>query len=207
MPRVTTQKARKPRRCGKCGVTINKGQEYKKWAFFRQGDNIRCMKAECAPTQSDLTPGIPGEVYGQQESLEAAVARFRENKDFETFKGEVESVISELESLADQTQESFDNLPEGFQQGDNGQRLEARVESINEFKDAIDSALGNADWPDEDYYERCTVCHETTEDPRHQADGDESVEDAHTFEAPEDDRDEKVEEIASEFEGLAWEGE
>lgn len=45
---------------------------------------------------------------------------------------DLESIIEELEQLRDETQEKFDNMPEGLQQGDSGQLLEERVSELED---------------------------------------------------------------------------
>lgn len=48
----------------------------------------------------------------------------------------IRSAVVELESLKDEEQEAFDNLPEGLQGGDKGQAME---EAINTLDEAINS--------------------------------------------------------------------
>jgi hypothetical protein len=50
--------------------------------------------------------------------------------------GEFEGLTAELEALKDAEREKFDNMPEGLQQGDRGQSIEAAA-------DALESAYGN----------------------------------------------------------------
>lgn len=52
-----------------------------------------------------------------------------------------DALVEELETLKDETQEKYDNLPENFQQADNGIRLEERVSALD---DAI-TTLQNVD--------------------------------------------------------------
>ena len=52
-----------------------------------------------------------------------------------------DDIKNELETLRDEEQESFDNMPEGLQQGDRGQAME---EAIGELEEAI-SALEEFD--------------------------------------------------------------
>lgn len=76
----------------------------------------------------------------------------------ENFDGEhsdLEDIISELEQLRDDTQDKFDNMPEGLQQGDTGQLLEERV---SELEDLITTLQGieepeNRDVDDDDLEE------------------------------------------------------
>lgn len=54
----------------------------------------------------------------------------------------IRSTVVELESLKDEEQEAFDNLPEGLQGGDKGQAME---EAINTLDEAINSIGDGAD--------------------------------------------------------------
>lgn len=66
----------------------------------------------------------------------------------------VSTAVSQLEELRDSTQEKFDNMPEGLQQGDTGQLLEGRVNACDEWIDALqevdledrDPDVSEADW-------------------------------------------------------------
>ena len=50
-----------------------------------------------------------------------------------------------LESLRDEEQEAFDNLPEGLQQADRGQSMEAIASALDDAVDTLSSALGDID--------------------------------------------------------------
>lgn len=53
--------------------------------------------------------------------------------------GTLEDAKSELADVRDEEQESFDNLSEGLQQSQNGQRMEEVVGFLEEAIDAIDT--------------------------------------------------------------------
>jgi hypothetical protein len=55
-----------------------------------------------------------------------------------------EDVGQQIEELMDEQREKFDNLPEGFQQGPNGQRLEERADALDTWQ----SSLPEASWED-----------------------------------------------------------
>lgn len=55
----------------------------------------------------------------------------------------VREIIGELEQLRDETQESFDNMPEQLQYGDTGQMLEERVQGCEVAIDELETAAGN----------------------------------------------------------------
>lgn len=55
----------------------------------------------------------------------------------------LEEAKSTLEGLRDEEQEYFDNMPEGFQQGDKGQAAEAAVSALEAAIEAIDTMLSS----------------------------------------------------------------
>lgn len=64
-------------------------------------------------------------------------------------RGKLEELKSVLEdkhsgdadTLHDEEQDYFDNMPESFQQGDRGQAAEAAADAIESAKDSIDEAV------------------------------------------------------------------
>lgn len=55
----------------------------------------------------------------------------------------IEAAKTDLESIRDEEQEAFDNMPEGMQQGERGTAMEAAVQELDEAIDGLDSALSN----------------------------------------------------------------
>lgn len=51
----------------------------------------------------------------------------------------IREIIEELESLRDEEQDAFDNLPESLQQGERGQDMEAGIDNINTALDALET--------------------------------------------------------------------
>jgi hypothetical protein len=191
MPRINiVNKARKAQgTCGRCGAKIKKGDPYKWWKFRFGGKRIRC--ANCVVRGSELTQSKRGEILAQEEALEDAVSDFRSNEDFDAFESAIEDIINELDNLADDARSSFENMPEGLQQGDTGQMLEQRADSIDEFKDELESAKDNArsTW---DSFE---------------SDDDEEEDKTSKDDAEAKSKTDVVDEIASEFDGLSYSGE
>ena len=56
--------------------------------------------------------------------------------------GKLEDLKSEIETLRDEKQEYFDNMPESLQSGDKGQAAEAAIEQMDEAYNALDEFLG-----------------------------------------------------------------
>jgi hypothetical protein len=131
MARVQTLKANKDYP----NEGIKRGDTYYKWSlrFSRYGKGTT-YRSKTYPKASQLTSSaFMQSVYQAQEQL--AGIGLSENLDDspDDIKSEIESVISDLESLRDETDEKFNNMPEGLQQGDTGQLLEERVENLDSW--------------------------------------------------------------------------
>lgn len=63
----------------------------------------------------------------------------------EELKGDVEAAGEALRGLADAEQEKFDNMPEGLQQGEAGQKIESAASALDEAASAAeDGNIGEA---------------------------------------------------------------
>lgn len=128
MPRVHSQTARKdyPE------IGVKKGEVYYKWTFKNRHGRGTEVKSKTYPKPSQLTRSeFLSQAYALQERIEALEAN-------DTLPSEVEDIVSDLRSLADEQDEKFNNMPEGLQQGDTGQMLEQRRDSTNEFADELE---------------------------------------------------------------------
>lgn len=109
---------------------IKKGESYWWWAFMVGGRGGAKHRSKTQPKPSQLTQSeFMSTVLSVEEDLGAATSDMT-NDELNTL---VEDARSELETLRDETQEKFDNMPDGLQQGDTGQLLEGRVESVDEM--------------------------------------------------------------------------
>lgn len=137
MAKLKWQTARKEYTCGKCGCTINKGDNYYKVVAMYQGVRYRC--AGCRPTRSELTES---EYYKWLYDLQDNV---NENYDLRSEEGKDE-LYSELENQRDELQSRLDNMPEQLQYAPTGETLQERIDSLD---DAINE-LDYLDFPDPD---------------------------------------------------------
>ena len=64
-------------------------------------------------------------------------------KQLEEIAEQIGALKDRLEDLRATEQASFDNMPEGFQQAENGQKMEAAVATIEEVIDSLESASGD----------------------------------------------------------------
>lgn len=53
------------------------------------------------------------------------------------------SVESDIESIQDDEQEAFDNMPESFQQGERGEASQAAIEALQSARDMLGSPLSD----------------------------------------------------------------
>lgn len=158
MPRVTlVKKARKtPGKCGRCAVTIKKGESYFHWKFRFGGKNIRCINHR--PRQSELTQSDKlSTIYSAVENMEDALTDFDEigvadlgDKDallggLEELKSAVESAKEEIEQTKDDYEQSRDNMPESLQDGPTGQEIEEKANALEEFAGELDEAVSEID--------------------------------------------------------------
>jgi hypothetical protein len=63
--------------------------------------------------------------------------------ELEGLKAKIEEQGNALRELADAEQDKFDNMPEGLQQSDAGQKIESNAGALSEAADAAEQ--GNAD--------------------------------------------------------------
>lgn len=144
MPRVTHVKAA---RADVKGSDIKKGESYYWWKFRYGGKHVSRTPPKASQlTQSAFLSGL----YSVQEAIGKLTAD-------DGLPDAVASLAQDLRDLGDDCQGSYDNMPEGLQQGDTGQLLEARVQAVNDAADgleAIDFDDRDEAEADDDYWQR-----------------------------------------------------
>lgn len=139
MPRINTSKfaARQGATltCDKCGQPIEKGQTYRHFKVgFRYGrKQVRCMKAECSPRQSELTTSKMSGVYAAIEGAEDVIASLRYSDpedDTSSIKSAMEEAGEAIEEVADEYREANEASPTGYVFG----------EDLNERADELSNA-------------------------------------------------------------------
>ena len=150
MARVNTvQKSRKEKVCGRCGKTIPVGSKYFYVDFCSGRTAVRCES--CGFKRSETTENYYLQsVYGLQEDYEERLHNST-GEDLEDIKNDL---VSDLENLRDECQERFDNIPEQLQDGDAGQLLQERIDSLDEVASDVDSTYVQnfEDWREENGY-------------------------------------------------------
>lgn len=137
--------ARKPGKCSKCGKPIEVGDPYLWWAFRHGPKYKRCT--EHPPRQSELiaSPFLSGMAESQEE-IEDALETFHDGGSVEDLQATVESVAAAIRERGEEAQGSFDNMPEGLQQGETGQMLETRAERCEEIASELEDLDLNSVW-------------------------------------------------------------
>lgn len=71
-------------------------------------------------------------------------------KELYKIKTELERLLGELESLSEEEQDAFDNLPESLQNADRGTEMEQNIEYINEAAETLGQAIDSIEYFDYD---------------------------------------------------------
>lgn len=106
--------------CSKCGNPISVGETYLISTPYRMPAIIRCLK--CGLKQYETS----GSQYVRD--VGAIVEDWQET--FGTSDGTAEEIVSALEEIRDYTEESLNNMPEQLQEGDTGNMLQDRLDSL-----------------------------------------------------------------------------
>ena len=106
--------------------------------------------------------------YAMQEAWDAS------DKDGEAICAAAEAI----RELGEEARGSFDNMPEGLQQGDTGQMLEARADNCESFADSLDSLVDEWDALDEP-----SEPHYPDDEPEAEAEREEYEEELETYES------------------------
>lgn len=130
MPTVTHVK-----RAQKDNAVCKKGESYYHWSFRYGGKHMSLTY----PRASQLTgSAFLSEMYSINEEFGDMV-----EEDYETtedMQDVLNDFVSRVEEQRDNSDESFNNMPEGLQEGETGQLLEARVEYCEEMVSEIEDA-------------------------------------------------------------------
>lgn len=102
-----------------------KGESYYWWKFRFGGKKYSLTP----PSRSQLTQSaFLGQLYDLQDSHP-----FHHCKNMEDFESARETVIEDIQCMADESQESRDNMPEQLQDAPTGELLGERVEALEEW--------------------------------------------------------------------------
>jgi chromosome segregation ATPase len=128
MPRVHfVKKARKD------NPAVKAGESYYHWSFRFGGKRY----SKTYPKRSQLTQsGFLSELYDLQDGIDD---RFKDLKTGEDFDTALQDLISEVEGLRDECQDSLDNMPEHLQDSSSsGELLRERVDALEQWVSELD---------------------------------------------------------------------
>lgn len=104
---------------------IEKGDSYYWWKPFRMGKRMSKERPKGSQVaSSDYARGVLAAVEALEEWSQSGDPWTESERD---------DLVSEIEQIRDEEQDKFDNLPEGFQQGDTGIMIEQRVSDLDEW--------------------------------------------------------------------------
>jgi len=131
LPRVIhVKKARKAQ--PEIGVAV--GEPYYHWSRMIGGRGQK-FKSKERPTRQQLTGSPFMSQLFDLEDLQAAIIA----NGYDDVEAYVEQLVGEIRSLQDDTQGSFDNMPDSLQQGETGQLLEERAAALEAWAIELES--------------------------------------------------------------------
>lgn len=145
MAKIEKPKARKEYKCSKCGEVIKVGDTYLKGSPFRAKPIIRCMK--CGLRSWELS----------SSDYVLSVGKVCEDwrEDYELGESTAQEIADELSNIRDDLQDRYDNLPENFQYSENGERLQERIDNLDnaiseleaiDYENIKEGELGDSDY-------------------------------------------------------------
>ena len=144
------QKARKVWKCEKCGKQIEKGQPYKHVSprpgrFTRGRKRTRCK--ECPNwKQSELSFSKMAGVYAAQEDFQEFLALWSPEDGPEEIEPTLEEFAGQVEAVADEYDESADNMEDGFgHPTSTSDELREKADNLRYWADDIRSAFSEID--------------------------------------------------------------
>lgn len=117
---ILIKKAKKERKCRKCGRLIEVGNSYYKGVINFHPDIIRCV--DCGLRYWEVTTS--------DYQLSVGEIVYNWTKNYSADEDGIENIKSELECLLDDVQERYDNIPEQLQYAPTGELLQERIENI-----------------------------------------------------------------------------
>lgn len=116
---------------------IKKGESYYWWKFMQGGRGGPKRFSKTAPRRSQLTQS---QFYGTLWDLEDQLGELKASgyESVADLESDLESIKGDLESLSSDTQDKFNNMPDGLQQGDSGRLLETRSSEVDDLVQEFD---------------------------------------------------------------------
>lgn len=138
MPRVTLVKSARKEIPS---ISVRVGDSYYHWKMMVGGRGVKRM-SKTPPKRQQLTNSafLQG-VYDIEDAISALTA----GPDLETDR---DDIAQQFRDLAQETQDSLDNMPEGLQQGPTGELLQERIDTCEAAADELEG-IDFSDAPEE----------------------------------------------------------
>lgn len=148
--------------CEKCRAEITKGDQYRhfKVGFRSRYKRIRCMRSECTPRRSEMTPSKMAGVYAAIESAEDTLAALRAGDpedDATSIREAVTGAYEGFSEVADEYREAAEASPTGLvfgedlnERADEIEDAGRDLESFDPSEEEPDFDQCDEDWHDED---------------------------------------------------------
>lgn len=140
--------------CEKCHRPIEKGEQYR-WftvGYRSRYKHVRCMRSECSPRQSEMTPskmaGVYAAIEGAEDALDALAAGDPED-DASSIREAVTGAAEGIEEVADEYREAADASPTGLVFGED---LNEKADEISDAASELESFDPSEDQAD---FESC----------------------------------------------------
>lgn len=112
---------------------VKKGESYYWWAHMVGGRGGPKHYSAEKPTRSQLTQSaFKSTLYAIQDGANA------QTPDCEELEDARDGLKDELDGLKDETEGSLENMPDGLKEGDSGQTLQTRIDSLESAIDELD---------------------------------------------------------------------
>lgn len=139
MPRLHFVKAAR-----KDNPVAKKGEPYYWWQFaFGPKRYSKTQPSRSQLTQSDFL----GQLYDIEDRI-AALGGYECSSDLES---DLEGIISDIRTLADEQDEKLQNMPESLQSSPSGEMLQERYDGMNSWADELESIDLEYDSEDESF--------------------------------------------------------
>lgn len=159
--------------CRKCDQPIKPGDKYYEWKH-NHAPVSRQHQEHGAPKQSELCTGKMSGVYAAIEGAEADIAAARKTDDPSGLADILTSCAESVNEVKDEYEQSKSNMPDSLQEGPTGELIQEKVDGLEQFADALESAASSDEienWdmdeespePGEDHSDDCATKQEDDE--------------------------------------------
>lgn len=132
--------------CRKCDQPIKAGEQYYEWKH-RHAPPSRQHQTHGGPRQSELCTGKMSGVYAAIAAAEDAMGEAHKTNDASGLTEILNTCAQEVEQVKDEYQQGLDNMPESLQSSSSGDAIQEKIDGLEQFQDALESAASECeDW-------------------------------------------------------------